>query len=38
MSARDLREAAAGVLHHPHERDPELLDHDPVDLAHLLHG
>jgi hypothetical protein len=34
--ARHLGEAAAGVLHHPHQRDSEFLDHDPVDLAHLL--
>jgi hypothetical protein len=29
-------QAAARVLHHPHERDAELLDHDPVDVAHLV--
>jgi hypothetical protein len=29
-------EVAAGVLHDAHERHAELLDHDPVDLPHLL--
>jgi hypothetical protein len=32
----DLGEAGARVLHHPFERDAQLLDHDPVDLAHLV--
>jgi hypothetical protein len=31
------RQRAAGVLHHLLERDRELVDHQPVDLAHLGH-
>jgi hypothetical protein len=32
--AREPREARAGVLHHPRERQSEL-DRDAVDVAHL---
>ncbi len=31
----DEGEIATRILRHAHERDPELLDHQPVDLAHL---
>ena len=34
--ARELREGAAGVLHHLDEENPVVFDHRAVDLDHLL--
>ena len=31
-----IGKTATGVLHHLHELDVEILDHDAVDLAHLI--
>jgi ribosomal protein L25 (general stress protein Ctc) len=31
-------QVSAGVLHHLQEADTVLIDHQPVDLPHLLHS
>ena len=33
---RELREISPCVFHHLNQRDPEVLDHRPIDLDHLL--